>query len=149
MKTYSVTPEPESYLVKTDIWVSAYVTCRKQTTGAASDKKLYSQTRLIKKTGPTHVTPIAQNGRDCDRELDITDKLCPLTFVHTRLTIDSMQPGTVLAIVLNKGEPLENVPRSLKELGHKVISIKPASNPLGSYRLLVLIGGKTLEESNL
>ena len=95
--------------------MSAYVTCRKQTTGADSDKKLYSQTRLIKKTGPTHVTPIAQNGRDCDRELDITDKLCPLTFVHTRLTIDSMQPGTVLAIVLNKGEPLENVPRSLKK----------------------------------
>ncbi|SVD21798.1 uncharacterized protein METZ01_LOCUS374652, partial [marine metagenome] len=52
---------PESYFVKTGIWASAYVTCRKQTTGAASDKKLYSQTRSIKKTGPTHVTPITQS----------------------------------------------------------------------------------------
>ena len=82
---------------------------------------------------------ILQNGRDCDQELDITDKVCPLTFVHTRLTIDSMQPGKVLAIVLNEGEPLENVPRSLKELGHKVISVRPTSYPPGTFRLLVLI----------
>ena len=101
------------------------------------------QTQSTNKTGPTHVTPIVQNVPDCDRELDITDKICPLTFVHTRLTIDSMQPGTVLAIVLNEGEPLENVPRSLKELGHKVISVKPTGNPPGSYRLLVLICGET------
>ena len=87
------------------------------------------------------MTPIVQNGRDCDRELDITDKICPLTFVHTRLTIESMQPGTVLAIILNEGEPLENVPRSLQELGHRIISIKPTSERPGSYRLLVLLHG--------
>ena len=85
------------------------------------------------------MAPILQNGRDCDQELDITDKVCPLTFVHTRLTIDSMQPGKVLAIVLNEGAPLENVPRSLKELGHKVISVRPTSDPRGTYRLLVLM----------
>ena len=95
------------------------------------------------------MTTITKNGRDCDRELDITDKICPLTFVHTRLTIDSMEPGTVLAIVLKKGEPLENVPRSLKELGHKVISIKPISTPPGSYRLLVLIREKAPQKSRL
>ena len=95
------------------------------------------------------MTPLTQNGRDCDRELDITDKVCPLTFVHTRLTIDSMDPGTVLAILLNEGEPLENVPRSIKELGHEVISVKPSTNPPGCYRLLVLICGKTLKASVL
>ena len=95
------------------------------------------------------MTPLTQNGRDCDRELDITDKVCPLTFVHTRLTIDSMDPGTVLAILLNEGEPLENVPRSIKELGHEVISVKPSTNPPGCYRLLVLICGKTLKGSGL
>ena len=95
------------------------------------------------------MTPLTKNGRDCDHELDITDKICPLTFVHTRLTIDSMDPGTVLAILLNEGEPLENVPRSIKELGHEVISVKPSTNPPGCYRLLVLICGKTLKASGL
>ena len=90
--------------------------------------------------------PIVQSGRDCDRELDITDKICPLTFVHTRLTIESMEPGTVLAIVLNEGEPLENVPRSLQELGHRIISIQPTSDRPRSHRLLVLLCGQDARE---
>ena len=77
--------------------------------------------------------------KDCDRELDITDKICPLTFVHTRLAVDSMKPGAVLAIVLNEGEPLENVPRSIKELGHKVLSLNSIPDLPGSYRIRVLI----------
>ena len=72
-------------------------------------------------------TLIMKNIADCDQELDITDKICPLTFVHTRLTIDSMRPGTILAVVLNEGEPLENVPRSLKELGLTILSLETTS----------------------
>ena len=64
---------------------------------------------------------------DCDQEIDITDKVCPLTFVHARLTIDAMMPGKVLAICLRNGEATENVPRSIKELGHKVLSLKPTN----------------------
>ena len=77
--------------------------------------------------------------RDCDQEIDITDKVCPLTFVHARLTIDSMSPGTVLAICLRNGEALENVPRSIKELGHKILSVKPTSKADDIYRLRILI----------
>ncbi len=77
--------------------------------------------------------------KDCDQELDITDKVCPLTFVHARLTIDAMSPGKVLAICLRKGEALENVPRSIKELGHKVLSLKLISQADDIYRLRILI----------
>ena len=77
---------------------------------------------------------------DCDRQIDITDKICPLTFVHTRLAIDGMRSGMVLSILLKKGEPLENVPRSLKELGHTVLSLKPVDGSPDSYRLLVKVG---------
>ncbi len=84
---------------------------------------------------------------DCDRQIDITDKICPLTFVHTRLAIDRMKSGMVLSILLKKGEPLENVPRSIEELGHQVISVNPIANIQGRYRLRVLIrqkiGGKS------
>ena len=82
---------------------------------------------------------MTHENKDCDRELDITDKICPLTFVHARLAIDSMKPGAVLAILLNEGEPLENVPLSLKELGHKILSLHPISGLPGSYRIRVLI----------
>jgi tRNA 2-thiouridine synthesizing protein A len=77
--------------------------------------------------------------QDYDQEIDITDKVCPLTFVHTRLTIDSMSPGKVLAVRLRKGEALENVPRSVKELGHEILSLAPTKNMEDVYRLRILI----------
>ena len=95
------------------------------------------------------MAPILHTSEDCDRELDITDKICPLTFVHTRLTIDSMEPGAILAILLNEGEPLENVPPSIKELGHEVISVKPIANSPGRYRLRVLIRQKVDKRSSV
>lgn len=77
--------------------------------------------------------------KDYDQEIDITDKVCPLTFVHARLTIEGMSPGKVLAIQLRAGEALENVPKSIKELGHKVLSLKPINEADGIYRLRILI----------
>ena len=76
---------------------------------------------------------------DCDQEIDVTDKVCPLTFVHARLTIDAMMPGKVLAICLRNGEATENVPKSIKELGHKVLSLKPINEAADIYRLRILI----------
>ena len=60
-----------------------------------------------------------------------------------------MEPGAVLAILLNGGEPLENVPRSIKELGHEIISVKPIANLPGHYRLRVRIRQKVGEKSRV
>ena len=60
-----------------------------------------------------------------DEEDDITDKVCPLTFVKAKVAIDELDDGQVLAVRMNDGEPVQNVPRSLKEEGH------------GTYTLLV------------
>ena len=57
--------------------------------------------------------------------LDITAHICPLTFVKARLALERIGAGERLAIRLNSGEPLENLPRSLAELGHGVISLVP------------------------
>ena len=57
--------------------------------------------------------------------LDITDDVCPMTFVRTRLLIEKMKPGETAEIRLTDGEPLENVPDSVTELGHHVLSIEP------------------------
>ena len=65
-------------------------------------------------------------GRDVARRfLDITEEVCPLTFVKTKLMLERMRPGEVVEIRLNTGEPLENVPRSVRESGHEILSLQP------------------------
>ena len=72
-----------------------------------------------------------------DHELDITCDVCPMTFVRTRLMIEQMGSGEILTIRLSGDEPLRNVPDSLVELGHSVLSIEPDINlPLGNTHVL-------------
>ena len=57
--------------------------------------------------------------------LDITGELCPLTFVKTKLLIERMQSGDTLEVRLTGVEPIRNVPRSVAELGHVILSLEP------------------------
>lgn len=57
---------------------------------------------------------------EADYLLDITGDRCPMTFVKTRLMLDKMQSGETLCVRLMGEEPLKNVPRSARELGHLV-----------------------------
>ena len=59
--------------------------------------------------------------------LDITSDVCPITFVKTKLLMERMKSGEVVEIRLPSGEPLENVPRSVREEGHTVLSLEPAT----------------------
>ena len=77
--------------------------------------------------------------RKPDDTLDITDVVCPMTFVKTKMSLEELDDGQVLAVRLNNGEPIQNVPRSLKDEGHKVLSVE--QNADGSYNLLVEKGG--------
>ncbi|MDP6688097.1 MAG: sulfurtransferase TusA family protein [Alphaproteobacteria bacterium] len=57
--------------------------------------------------------------------LDITDQICPMTFVRTKLLIESMASGEQATVRLQGAEPLQNVPRSVREHGHRIISLAP------------------------
>ncbi|HSR55864.1 MAG TPA: sulfurtransferase TusA family protein [Alphaproteobacteria bacterium] len=57
--------------------------------------------------------------------LDITQDTCPLTFVKTKILIERMGPGEVATVRLRGEEPLANVPRSIREHGHLVVSLEP------------------------
>ena len=59
-----------------------------------------------------------------DDELDLRGVLCPINFVKTKLKLESMAEGQVLELVLDSGEPMQNVPKSLKDEGHKVVEVK-------------------------
>ncbi len=67
--------------------------------------------------------------------VDITDVNCPITFVKTKVALEELDDGDILEIRLNDGEPVQNVPRSLKEEGHKVLGL--TQNEDGTYRLIV------------
>lgn len=60
-----------------------------------------------------------------DHHIDITNLICPMTFVRTKLMIEKIDVGEVLEVRLKGKEPLENVPRSAKQHGHEVLSIEP------------------------
>lgn len=74
-----------------------------------------------------------------DREIDITQEVCPMTFVRTRLALDRMSPGQILLVRLRGDEPLQNVPRTAAEQGHTVLSLTSESD--GVSRLLLRRGG--------
>lgn len=71
--------------------------------------------------------------------LDISAEVCPLTFVKTKLLIEKMTAGEVLEVRLKGDEPLRNVPRSLQELGHVILSLEPErqDDRMGVYLLTV------------
>lgn len=59
-----------------------------------------------------------------DATLDLRGVMCPINFVKTKLKLESMEQGEVLEVVLDSGEPIQNVPKSIKEEGHKIVEVK-------------------------
>ena len=68
-------------------------------------------------------------------QLDITGEVCPMTFVRTKLLLERMAPGEVASILLRGDEPLENVPRAVRDHGHDVLALQPVGEDL--YELLL------------
>ena len=60
-----------------------------------------------------------------DVTLDITGEVCPMTFVRTKLQLERMRSGEVLAVRLRGDEPLRNVPRAARDEGHALLGIEP------------------------
>ena len=80
------------------------------------------------------------NDHTIDVFLDITGEICTLTFVKTKLLIENMQPGQVAQVRLRGREPLENVPRSVLDYGHEIISLEPedpGQSTDGIHRLIL------------
>lgn len=75
------------------------------------------------------------NDFDITDTVDITDVVCPVTFVKAKVALEELDDGDILAIRMNDGEPVQNVPRSIKEEGHKIIKL--LSNDDGTYDLIV------------
>jgi TusA-related sulfurtransferase len=60
-----------------------------------------------------------------------------MTYVKTRIAMDRLAEGEVLEVLLSAGEPVESVPRSAEEDGHRVLAVEVLDSPGASYRVLL------------
>lgn len=59
-----------------------------------------------------------------DAQLDLRGTPCPLNFVRTKLRLEKMPPGSLLEVWLDAGEPIEQVPDSLRMEGYGIEQIE-------------------------
>ena len=69
------------------------------------------------------------------RHLDITREHCPMTFVPVKLGLARLAPGDRLEVLLDEGEPLNEVPRSAVEPCFRVLAVERVSPTV--HRVLI------------
>jgi len=63
---------------------------------------------------------------------DLRGVACPMNYVKTKLKLEMMDAGEKLEVWLDAGEPIKNVPMSLKNDGHKLL-IQEALEPEATH----------------
>ena len=71
--------------------------------------------------------------------LDITGDVCPLTFVRTKLLLERMKPGETAEVRIQGQMPLENVPRSVRDMGEIVLSLDPEETDGPQFGVHVMV----------
>lgn len=69
------------------------------------------------------------------RLLDLKGVKCPFNYVKAKLQLETMERGALLELFLDDGEPIKNVPTSLKNDGQEIVEMEKMDT--GHYRLLV------------
>jgi len=65
-----------------------------------------------------------QDKAETSRLKDLRGVACPMNFVKTKIELSTLQSGDILEILLDDGAPIQNVPASVANEGHKVLSQK-------------------------
>jgi sulfite reductase (ferredoxin) len=68
---------------------------------------------------------------------DLRGVACPLNYVKTKLKLEMMDAGERLEVWLDAGEPIKNVPMSLRNDGHKILAEEPLEPDAKHYKVLV------------
>ena len=66
----------------------------------------------------------AFDGVKPDVKKDFRGVACPMNFVKTKIALAPMKSGQILEILLDDGQPIQNVPGSVKNEGHTVLATK-------------------------
>ena len=69
-----------------------------------------------------------------DRKIDLRGTACPMNWVRTKLVLEGMAPGQRLEVLLDDGDAIQGVPRSVRAEGHRVLEVAPLAD---GFRVLV------------
>jgi tRNA 2-thiouridine synthesizing protein A len=70
------------------------------------------------------------------KRIDIRGKVCPMTFVLTKLALEELQKGSILEVLLDFPPALKNVPDNCNQQGlAKLIDITKIENSENEYLL--------------
>jgi sulfite reductase (ferredoxin) len=102
--------------------------CRELTEAMGKDLKM--KEKEIAKT-PQQPAPSSDKASDQTKPattLDLRGVMCPINYVKTKLKLEMMDAGDILEVWLDAGDPIRNVPQSLRNDGQKVLAETPADN---------------------
>ncbi len=68
------------------------------------------------------------------KRIDLRGVLCPINFVKAKLALEMLEPGETVQFLLDDGEAVKHVPRSIKGEGHTLRRLEESG---GYYSLIV------------
>ena len=106
--------------------------CRSASDRLSADLKLAQPA-----TSPPPGKADARDGEPAATVYDLRGVVCPLNYVKTKLKLEMMDAGERLEVWLDAGDPIKNVPMSLRNDGHKVLAEEPLEPEAEHYKVLV------------
>ncbi|MBM4126349.1 MAG: HEPN domain-containing protein [Nitrospira sp.] len=112
--------------------------CRTATDQMGKDLKLSAvkETETPAAPAPIETKPAAPTPTAAP-VYDLRGVACPMNYVKTKLKLEMMDAGEQLEVWLDAGEPIKNVPMSLKNDGHKILVQEALEAEATHYRVLV------------
>lgn len=71
---------------------------------------------------------------EAKKTIDLHGVSCPMNFVKTKVALEGIGTGEILEVILDEGDAILNVPRSVKEEGHQVVKVVPCNT---TYRVFI------------
>ena len=79
---------------------------------------------------------VTSNTIPADASLNLRGTPCPINFVRTKLKLETMASGQILEVWLDAGEPIEQVPDSLRMEGYLIQSVDESKDDRSTYFVL-------------
>jgi sulfite reductase (ferredoxin) len=92
----------------------------------------------VHEAAPSVAQPTAPVSGVCEAatsEMDLRGVACPMNFVKAKLRLETLAVGATLGVLLDDGEPVQNVPASFRNEGHEVMDLRSTGN--GHWRLVI------------
>ena len=104
----------------------------RQKTGSEKEEKSVSSVKSVGQKNTSENEQKSSTGEpeaiSPDVKKDFRGVMCPMNFVKTKIALTPMQSGQILEILLDDGAPIENVPGSVKNEGHTILSTEKVEN---------------------